>query len=150
MINKLLVAIDGSNHSLKAVDFASAIAAGCKAKVIILSVVKEHLGKELPAELRAYAKLEGISIADLDNLKKIAAELVMDAAERSREKGVEEVVTEVQTGPVARTIVACAQQHDVDMLVIGSRGLGNIEATLRGGVSHRVELLAKCPVLTVK
>jgi nucleotide-binding universal stress UspA family protein len=36
------------------------------------------------------------------------------------------------------------------MIVVGSRGLGNIEATLRGGVSHRVELLAECPVLTVK
>ena len=150
MIKKILVAIDGSGHSLKAVDYASTIAAGCKAKVIILSVVKEHMAKELPAELRAYAKLEDISVADLDNLKKITADLVMDAAERSREKGAEDVVTEVQTGPVARTIVACAQQNDVDMLVIGSRGLGNIEATLRGGVSHRVELLAKCPVLTVK
>jgi nucleotide-binding universal stress UspA family protein len=36
------------------------------------------------------------------------------------------------------------------MIVIGSRGFGNIEATLRGGVSHRVELLSKCPVLSVK
>ncbi len=150
MINKLLVAVDGSSHSLKAVDYASAIAASCKAKVIILSVVKIHMAKELPAELRAYAKLEGISEADLDILKKLAGDLVIDAAERSHEKGVDDVVTEVQTGPVARTIVACAQQHDVDMLVIGSRGLCNIEATLRGGVSHRVELLAKCPVLTVK
>ncbi len=40
MINKLLVALDGSNHSLKAVDFASVIAASLKARVIILSVVK--------------------------------------------------------------------------------------------------------------
>ncbi len=150
MINKLLVAIDGSSHSLKAVDYASAIAASCKAKVIIISVVKVHMARELPADLRAYAKLEGIPEADLDNLKKIAGDLVMDAEERSREKGVDDVVTEVQTGPVARTIVASAKQHDVDMIVIGSRGLGNIEATLRGGVSHRVELLAKCSVLTVK
>ncbi len=73
-----------------------------------------------------------------------------NAEKRAREKGVDDIVGEVEEGPVARTIITRAQQHDVDMIVVGSRGLGNVEATLRGGVSHRVELLAKCPVLTVK
>ncbi len=150
MINKLLVAIDGSSHSLKAVDFASAIAACCKARVIILTVVKVHQVKELSAELRTYAKLEDVSGVDLDALKMIAGDLVADAEKRSRDKGVDDVVTKVREGPVARTIIECAQQDDVDMIVIGSRGFGNIESTLRGGVSHRVELLAKCHVLTVK
>ncbi len=80
----------------------------------------------------------------------IANELVAHAETRSRDKGVDDIVTKVEEGSVARTIIACAQQHDVDMIVVGSRGFGNIEATLRGGVSHRVELLAKCPVLSVK
>ncbi len=150
MINKLLVAVDGSSHSLKAVDYASAIAASCGARVIILNVVKVHAVKELSAELRSYAELEQVSGVDLDALKMIAGELVAHAKKISRDKGVDDIVTKVQHGPVARTIIACAQQHDVDMIVVGSRGFGNIEATLRGGVSHRVELLAKCPVLTVK
>ena len=150
MINNMLVAIDGSNHSLKAVDFASAIAACCKARVIILTIIKVHKVQELPADLRKYAELEHIPGVDLDILKKIAGDLVADAEERSREKGADDIVTMVREGPVARTIIACAQDYDVDMIVIGSRGFGNIEATLRGGVSHRVELLAKCPVLTVK
>ncbi len=150
MINKLLVAVDGSSHSLKAVDYASAIASCCNASVIILTVVKVRMMKELPAETRKYAKLEQIPGVDLDALKMIAGELVADAEKRSRDKGVDDVVTKVREGPIARTIIECAQQDDVDMIVIGSRGFGNIEATLRGGVSHRVELLAKCPVLTVK
>jgi nucleotide-binding universal stress UspA family protein len=150
MIKKLLVAVDGSSHSLKAVDFASAIAACCKARVIILNVVKAHNVQRHSAELRKYAELEDISGVDLDALKSIANDLVAHAETRSRKKGVGDIVTQVQEGPVARTIIACAQKNDVDMIVIGSRGLGNIEATLRGGVSHRVELLAKCPVLTVK
>ncbi len=150
MIKNMLVAIDGSNHSLKAVDFASAIAACCKARVIILTIVKVHKVQELPADLRKYAELEHIPGVDLDILKKIAGDLVADAEERSREKGADDIVTMVREGPVARTIIACAEQNDVDMIVMGSRGLGSIEATLRGGVSHRVELLAKCPVLTVK
>ncbi len=147
MINKMLVALDGSDHSLKAVDFASEIAASLKAKLIILNVVKSQ---ELPEGLREYAELEHIPGIDMDILKKIAGDLVSNAEKRAREKGVEDIVGEVEEGPVARTIIARAQHHDVNMIVVGSRGLGNVEATLRGGVSHRVELMAKCPVLTIK
>ena len=147
MINKLLVALDGSNHSLKALDFASVIAASLKARVIILNVVKT---RELPEGLREYAELEHIVGANIEVLKKLAGNLVANAKRRAKEKGVDDIVGEVEEGPVARTIIARAQHHDVDMIVVGSRGFGNIEATLRGGVSHRVELLAKCPVLTVR
>ena len=147
MINKLLIALDGSNHSLKAVDYASEIAAALKAKVIILYVVKAY---ELPEGIREYAVLEHIPGTNMEILKKVAGDLVSNTEKRAREKGVEDIVGEVEEGPVARTIIARALHHDVDMIVVGSRGLGNIEATLRGGVSHRVELLAKCPVLTVR
>ncbi len=147
MINKLLIALDGSNHALKAVDYASEIAASLKARVIILNVVK---AQELPEGLREYAKLEHIPGVDMEILKKIAGDLISNAEKRAREKGVDDIVGEVKEGPVARTIIARAQHHEVDMIVVGSRGLGNIEATLRGGVSHRVELLAECSVLTVK
>ncbi len=147
MINKLLVALDGSNHSLKAVDTAAEIAAALKAEVILLYVVKAY---ELPEGLREYAELEHVVGTDIEVLKKVAGDLVSNAEIRAREKGVDDVAGEVEEGPVARTIVARAQHLDVVMIVVGSRGLGYIEATLRGGVSHRVELLAKCPVLTVK
>jgi nucleotide-binding universal stress UspA family protein len=147
MINKMLVAIDGSDHSKKAVDYASEIAASLKATLIILYVVK---AQEIPKGLREYADLEHIPGLDIDILKKVAGGLVANTQRRAKEKGVGDVVGEVEEGPIARTIVARAKHHDADMIVIGSRGLGNIEATLRGGVSHRVELLAKCPVLTVR
>ncbi len=63
MINKLLVALDGSHHSLKAVDVASEIAASLKAEVILLYVVKPQ---ELPEGLREYAELEHIPGVDMD------------------------------------------------------------------------------------
>jgi nucleotide-binding universal stress UspA family protein len=150
MIKKLLVAIDGSSHSMKAVDYAASIAAGSNAKVIILNVVKVQTYQKYSPEMQKYAQLEHVSVVDLDAFKSIANGLVGHAEKISHENGVSDVVTKVLDGPVARTIVACAEENDVDMIVIGSRGLGNIEATLRGGVSHRVELLAKCPVLSVK
>ena len=100
--------------------------------------------------MREYAKQEHIVGTDIEVLKRVAGHLVANATKRAEAKGADDAVGEVEEGPVARTIVARAQHHGVDMIVVGSRGLGNIEATLRGGVSHRVELLAKCSVLTVK
>ena len=99
---------------------------------------------------REYADREHIPGLHIDILKKFAGDLVANTERRAKEKGVGDVVVEVEEGPVARTIIARAKHHDADMIVVGWRGMGNIEATLRGGVSHRVELLAKCPVLTVR
>ena len=86
----------------------------------------------------------------MDILKKVAGDLVSNAEKGARENGVDDIVGEVEEGPVARTFIARAKHHDADMIVVGSRGFGSNEATLRGGVSHRVGLLAECPVLTVK
>lgn len=150
MINKLLVAVDGSRHSIKAVEFAAEIAAGCGAKLTIITVLKNHQATKVSEELKAYAKLEHIEGADFEAAKLLSNQLLSHAEGTARAKGVTDIETSLIIGPVARSIVGAAKDNAVDMIIIGSRGLGNIEATLRGGVSHRVELLAKCSVLTVK
>lgn len=147
MISKILVGVDGYKHSLKGVEYASQIAAALGAKVTLLHVVKE---RELPEGLREFAKTEHIINPDIDLLKRGAQHLLAGALDIARAAGVNDAQVEVAEGPIARTIVAQAKAKDMDMIVVGSRGLGEIEGTLRGGVSHRVELLAKCPVLVVK
>jgi nucleotide-binding universal stress UspA family protein len=150
MINKILVAVDGSSHSIKAVEYAASIAAGCNAKLSIITVMRQHLAPKVSEELRAYAELEHIQGADLEAAKMLSNQLLSHAEVTAREKGVTDIDKKLIVGPVARSIVESAKDNKADLIVIGSRGLGNIEATLRGGVSHRVELLAKCSVLTVK
>jgi len=150
MINKILVAVDGSSHSLKAVECAAEIAAGCNAKMLVLSVIRAHQAPKVSQELQAYAKLEHIQGADFQVIEMLSNQLLSHAEATARDKGITDVETKLATGPVARKIVGTAKEQNADLIVIGSRGLGNIEATLRGGVSHRVELLAGCSVLTVK
>ncbi|MCV2865179.1 universal stress protein [Albidovulum sediminicola] len=150
MIEKLLVAVDGSGHSLKAVEYAAEIAAACNAKLLILTVLRPRQTPKVSEELRKYAQLEQIAGAEYEAIKLLSRELLSEAEDIARTKGATDIAKVVETGPVARTIVDVAKKNGVSIIVIGSRGLGNIEATLRGGVSHRVELLAKCPVLTVK
>lgn len=147
MLKKILVAVDGSDHSLKAVDYAASISKAMNADLCILFVLRNQ---SLPKGVLAYADAEHIIGGNKDILEKMAADIITSAKERAAKHGVQSISTEVKTGPVARSIVANAKDINADMIVIGTRGVGNIEATLRGGVSHRVELLAKCPVLSVR
>jgi len=63
----------------------------------------------------------------MDILKKVAGDLVSNAEKRARENGVDDIVGEVEEGPVARINIARAKHHDADMIVVGSRGFGSIE-----------------------
>ena len=147
MISKILIAVDGSRHALKGVDYGAEIAAATGAEVILLNVVRKTV---IPESLREFAKVEHIYGMDIDLLKRGAQFMLDKALDAARQAGVKNIELEVEEGPVARTIVARAEHHRVDMIVIGSRGMGDVESALRGGVSSRVGNLAKCPVLSVK
>ncbi len=147
MISTIVIAVDGSKHSEKCVSFGAAIAAATGASVTLLHVVKPY---QLPDSLREFAKAEHMATIDADLLRKGAQYLLAKALDAARSAGCRDVVVETEEGPIARTIVAHAAEKGADMIVIGSRGMGDVEGLLRGGVSHRVEILAKCPVLVVK
>ncbi len=52
-------------------------------------------------------------------------------------------------GPASQAILRVAQVHKADLIVIGSRGLGDWQAMVLGSVSHKVVHHAPCPVLIV-
>lgn len=147
MITRILIAVDGSRHALKSVEFGTEVAKGLGAKVLLYHVVKPY---NLPESLKDFAKAEHMATIDADLLKKGAQHLLAGALDAARQAGVKEVEIEAEEGPIARSIVARAKSFKADLIVIGSRGMGDVEGLLRGGVSHRVEMLAKCPVLVVK
>jgi nucleotide-binding universal stress UspA family protein len=147
MIKKILVAVDGSKHSLKCVEVGAQIAKGVGAEVLLFHVVKPY---RLPDSLKKFAQAEHMATIDADLLKKGAQYLLASALDTARKVGLKDMDMEVEEGPIARTIVDRAKSYRADMIVIGSRGMGDIEGMLRGGVSHRVETLANCPVLVVK
>ncbi|MCW2277192.1 universal stress protein family protein [Heliophilum fasciatum] len=53
-------------------------------------------------------------------------------------------------GNPAYAICEYAEEHNMDLIIIGSRGMGEIKSLLLGSISDRVLHLAKCPVLIVR
>ena len=60
------------------------------------------------------------------------------------------VITHLETGDAAQVILRAVERERADLVVMGSRGLGEIKGLLQGSVSHKIAQLAPCPCLTVK
>ncbi len=139
MFHNILLAYDGSEHSDRAVTFAQGLAKGHGASLRIVYAfhpISRVLGNPTVEEMMQRETAEGNAIAE-----KAAASL--------REAGLDPHV-EVLEGPPADAILRVAQVRDVDLIVMGSRGLGNAAAIFLGSVSHKVLQASKCPVLIVK
>jgi nucleotide-binding universal stress UspA family protein len=175
MFNKLLGAIDGSDHALKALDQAADIAQKYDAQLIILHV--PHRAENAEA-LRRFAEVEGLSKhvnVELDRLRTmdfrvgVKTESAFDEAavssrllievgqhifdevrERARRKGLEKVDLRLEGGDPAGRILETIRDEGIDCAVVGSRGLGDLQGLFLGSVSHKVTIHAPRTCITVK
>jgi len=150
MVSKILVAIDGSRPAEKAVVLASDIAQKYGAEVLLLYVVTEAAGANIPEHMRISAEMENVRVTTAGLLRGIGQEVLKEAQDIARGHGVEQVEALIEIGDPAQRIIAAAKDRNVDLIAIGQRGLGDAAALLLGSVSHKVVQLAECPCLTVR
>ncbi len=147
MFNSILAAYDGSKGSKAALAKAAELAGLTGAELVILTVYRHHsmLEGSLSMVRGASDQTESLDDAMRDFARKTAEEAKVHA----RELGIERVSAFIRGGPCARTIVSFATERDLDLIVLGSRGLGSSEGFLLGSVSHKVTSLTDIPVLIV-
>jgi nucleotide-binding universal stress UspA family protein len=148
MVERILVATDGSNHARKAIEYASDIASKYNAKLYLFHVVSET---DIPQDVLEYIKVEGIEEPPKSVYLQKVGEGIIGAAEKEiTEKGVKDVQSVVTQGDPAGKIIEFARDNRVDMIVIGSRGLGSIKGMFLGSVSSKVCHAADCTCVTIK
>jgi nucleotide-binding universal stress UspA family protein len=135
---KILVPVDGSAYSLKAVETAcDLIKANPPSSLVLVSV-----GMQVP-ELE-----EGQYIAE--KMKALAERALDQAKAQAQEKGVTpEVLLATGVSP-ADEIVKVARDIKADMIVIGSRGLAGKTRFFLGSTASKVVTYSPCSVLVVK
>ena len=131
MMKNILVPVDGSEGSDRAVTEAISIAEACEAKLNFLYV----------ANINQLAINACLSDAILEAVIDRAMEMVPSGIEK-------EAFSE--TGSPAVVILDFATSNDMDLIVMGSRGLGVVKGVLLGSVSQYIVEQSKCPVLVVK
>lgn len=149
MFKNIIVALDGSKHAKRAAVVAADMAQRYKSKLQFITVTKKPPPR-ISDELRHYMEIEQLTGTPEELISDAVEKVLADAEKHARKKGVKDVRTVAQSGPVARTIVNYAKRQKADVILLGCRGLGDVEGMLLGSVSHKVVSLADCSVMTVR
>ena len=144
---KILVAYDGSVQSRAALHWAIDFSLITGASVIAAKVVE-------PVEMnRAYALYEAgygsTLIERFAEMQKIDQQQMADAVEIGKNNGIV-VKTLTLKGNIAAALYEYAKDHDVDLIVAGTKGGGALKGMLMGSVTRNLVSLSHIPVLVVK
>ena len=136
---KILVPLDGSDHSLHALEKATRIAKKFESKIILINVYSVSSFKVTPSQVFNYVV----------EIRK-AGELML--AETKKKLMLEKIPVEtiLKEGHIVEEILKSVTDQNIDLIVIGARGLGIMKEILLGSVSHGVIVHAPCPILVVR
>ena len=148
---RILCAVDGSEHSQWGVHALEALAGQGPEHVVLLHIVDQ------PALRSATNKNPVAAKRALAAMEKAGAIVLRDAARAGRlalGQATTGPRTQLQTilahGPIAQTIARTARRLKANLILMGSRGLSDIQGFLLGSVSRQVAATAPCPLLVVK
>jgi nucleotide-binding universal stress UspA family protein len=147
MISKILVAMDGSESSLRAYEYASFLAKQCNAALLIVNIFEafERISSKIKQELGEVAKQ-----IEAEGGTAITLQMLDDYKSQAKDSGIKDVKTLIRQGNAAAEILHIADEEKADTIVIGSTGINTLKEFLLGGVSHKVIHHAKCPVTLVR
>ena len=146
MFGKILVAVDGSEHAYKALDVAGDLAEKYGASLLVSHIIVKPV---IPSYF------EGLAVEKAEQIYKtlgseIAEKIFAECEARLGDRSLNSMKTAVAEGEPARAITDLAEKEAVDLIAMGTRGLSGIRDVVIGSVAHKVTILSRCPVITVK
>ena len=150
--SKILIAVDGSESSMDAVDYALTIAKKASVSLIALHVMYSPAGYAYSDNLIGFSTSS--SIEDLLEKCKQEFQPWFDKIKEKAYKnnGKIQLKTDLILTPasIVGAIIQYAEHEKVDLIVIGTRGRSGIKKMLLGSVAAGVVTYAHCPVMVVK
>lgn len=140
MFGKILLAVDGSEHALRAAQTAAELARNMHSTELRIVVAYDPIPPYLGDPTLQYAI--NARLDDSQNILQKAVETVGEIPA--------EIHTELIEGNTAEAIISVATTRNSDLIVMGSRGLGRLAGLVLGSTSQKVVSHAPCPVLIVR
>jgi nucleotide-binding universal stress UspA family protein len=140
MFENILLAVDGSEHAMKAAQVASSLANAMNSQtlriVVAYDTIPVHIGDPyMQNALNA-------RISEAEEILQRAVQVVWAVSAQ--------IYTEMTEGNPAETILDVARGRNSDVIIMGARGLGKLAGLHLGSTSQKVLSLAPCPVLIVR
>ena len=142
-INKILTAIDFSENSDYAFDYALTLAKQFDSQLTILHVINE------PVDLRGFY-VPHISFEQLEKEIEEGAEKMMAKFCSSKMGDFTNFTTSIVTGIPYEEIIRSAREAAVSLIVLGTHGRTGLDHLIFGSTAERVVRGASCPVLTIR
>jgi nucleotide-binding universal stress UspA family protein len=146
MYHNILLAIDGSEASLQALDHALGIATLAHASLHAVYIVhpwrlSEYAGYYDPGDLCKVLREDA----------KVALEAARTAMAKRGVRGTTEIVeTQSASDDIASCLQRCAQLHDAGLVVMGTHGRHGVSRAVLGSVAEQFLRISTCPVLLVR
>jgi nucleotide-binding universal stress UspA family protein len=143
MMMKMLIAVDGSEHSRRAIEAAAHLARQMQSVQVVLLNVADAMvfyGELPPFDLEAVERAQS----------QHQERLLSEALAHARACGLQQVQTQSAVGLAAQEILRVADERGADQIVMGTHGRGAVGSLLLGSVTQRVVHQAKVPVLLVR
>lgn len=147
MTTRILAAIDGSDQAAKALDFAVEYTRRFNGELHLLYVAPNDTPPETLVE---FARAEHLRDTPSAIYHTIGESLLRGAEGRAQEADLTAIIQHMDFGDPAKAIIDYAGQHAIDVIVMGTRGFGELQGLLLGSVSMKVQSLAPCTCICVR
>jgi nucleotide-binding universal stress UspA family protein len=149
LIKNVLVAVDGSENSDRALDFGLDLAEKYAVAVTVLNVSESPAMGAVPMEPTTISGDSMVVFAK--DLRKFHEEILSKAVAHAKSvKPDLSVLSKLREGDPALEIVAAAKEGGFDVVVVGHRGFSRMREIFLGNVSEKVVHLAPCSVVIVR
>lgn len=138
---EILVPVDGSKNSLRAVRYAIGLAAPLEARIRLFYV--------FPVSSVEIIGMAGMSRDDIEQAAQAAAQRVFDKLHAEIGETDVELDDETSIGDPAEEIIRCTEDDNQLLVILGRRGLSRIQSLLLGSVSEKVVRHAQSPVTII-
>jgi nucleotide-binding universal stress UspA family protein len=151
IFSKILVPVDGSINSMKAIDYAVNLAEKYKSEIIALHVLYSQSGFAFHKETVA-GTITSSSLNDLNLEAKQEAEKWFKEINKRAEKMNVQIKTEVvfTVISIVEGILTHAEKENIDLIIIGSKGKSGWKKLIVGSVASGISTYAHCPILIVR
>lgn len=137
MFERILLAIDDSDESKKAIKTAVGLARATHGEVLVIHVHAKDMGFQVTDDIETRIEAELLIEAACDIVKKADVPVTGD-------------LRAARADHVAKEVLDAAESFGADCIVVGSRGSGPLTQMLVGSVANQVVHLAHCPVVVAR
>jgi nucleotide-binding universal stress UspA family protein len=140
IISKILVAIDGSDASMDAADYTISMSKVYDAELYALHVIRADVDLFGPHETSEF----------MTRMRNEGEKYLNKVKLNANEKNIQIKTEIISSINIAGGIVDYAEENNIDLIVIGTRGRSGFKKLLLGSVASHVVTYAHCPVMAVK